>query len=414
MSPVRARELNLDCMVLDSRCLDLDVAGVVPAVGEDGSLPPACGPRWDGSAMQLHFGDSRERTTLLVGFNGEEAWGVWSRDAKAWVQLPWAIEGEVLITLRAGAFGTNAGRILSLCVGGETHRFEPRAETGEFVFHCSLDRACNLLVFEGMLPERPAEGADTRFLGIALQELSISRPEGAESGMQPDGPSMVLPLRLEGCVYVAIFNPKDGRKNWQDIVTAFCFAFRQQPQATLILKMTHHDVSRYIEEVFLLLRKLAPFCCRVVVLHGYLERAAYRELVAATDFIVNASAGEGQCLPLMEYMSAGVPAIAPRNTAMRDYLSPESALIVESSAEPAYFPQDPRQVLGTLRQRISWQSLFDGFKRSFDIRMQELPRYRVMSEAAIRAQREFCSRERLAPRLENFLAQMREQGSKTP
>lgn len=413
-SAVRARELLLDCMILDSRCLESDVAAVVPRLADRGDLPPASGRRWDGSEARFRFGDSRSRETLLVGFHAEESWGVWSREDRAWIQLPWAIEGGALVRLRAAAFGGNAGRRLSLRIGEQLHHFEPGAEPTDFDFECRLQRPDNVIMFEGMLPERPSEGGDPRALGLALHEISIRRREDEETQPEEAQPGSVLPLRLDECVYVAIFNPKDGRKNWQDIVTAFCLAFRERSQAALILKMTHHDVSRYIDEVFLLFRKLAPFACRVVVLHGYLDGEAYRQLTSVADFIVSASAGEGQCLPLMEYMSAGVPAIAPRNTAMRDYIDADSAFIVESSAEPTYFPHDPRQVLGTLRQRISWQSLYDAFLRSFDIRMHDLPRYSVMASAASRAQHEFCSRERLSPRLAQFLRQMRTQAGNTP
>ena len=100
--------------------------------------------------------------------------------------------------------------------------------------------------------------------------------------------------------------------------------------------------------------KLAPYQCRVVAVHGYLEQPAFHDLVRATTYTVNASAGEGQCLPLMEFMSAGKPAIAPNHTAMADYVTPANSFIVSGTREPSAWPQDPRQVFRCMRYRINW------------------------------------------------------------
>src|SRR5690554_8116598 len=100
-------------------------------------------------------------------------------------------------------------------------------------------------------------------------------------------------------------NPMDGRKNRIHIHTAFCSPFRDTPDATLILQMTHHDLESYRIILLTLLSRLAPFQCRVVALHGFLHDDKYRELITLTDFYINASNAEGLCLPLMEFLSAG-------------------------------------------------------------------------------------------------------------
>ena len=50
-------------------------------------------------------------------------------------------------------------------------------------------------------------------------------------------------------------------------------------------------------------------------------------------------------MPLMEFMSAGRPVIAPRHTAMADYIDESSAFIVASSPEHNVWPDDPRHHL---------------------------------------------------------------------
>lgn len=61
------------------------------------------------------------------------------------------------------------------------------------------------------------------------------------------------------------------------------------------------------------------------MVHGFLSDKSYRKLIHATSFFVNASSGEGLCLPLMEFMACGVPAIAPNRTAMADYVDQASS-----------------------------------------------------------------------------------------
>ena len=48
---------------------------------------------------------------------------------------------------------------------------------------------------------------------------------------------------VDGVIYVSVFNPQDGRKNWHRLITAFCWAFREIDDATLVLKITHNDLS---------------------------------------------------------------------------------------------------------------------------------------------------------------------------
>src|ERR1700693_3272304 len=109
------------------------------------------------------------------------------------------------------------------------------------------------------------------------------------------------------------------------MLCGFCMTLRDCADATLIFKLTHHDRDLAFEHLLETMYRLAPFKCRVVMILGYLDDADYERMVGATSFALNASAGEGQCLPLMEFMSAGKPSIAPRNTALTDYLTDDNS-----------------------------------------------------------------------------------------
>ena len=211
-------------------------------------------------------------------------------------------------------------------------------------------------------------------------------------------------LSLDGVVYTAIFNPHDGRKNWMEMVMAFCAALRHRPDATLVLKLTHTDVDELIPEMLEVMHKMGPLACRIVLVHAYLREPEYNALLHATTYAVNTSHGEGQCLPLMEYMSAGKPAVAPRHTSMLDYIDEDGAFVVDSSAEPGTWPHDQRQAFRTLRQRIHYQSLVDAYRRSYHVATQEPHTYAAMGDAASASLRRYCSMEVAKPRLQRFLA----------
>ncbi|KAF1053048.1 MAG: hypothetical protein GAK43_01619 [Stenotrophomonas maltophilia] len=212
-------------------------------------------------------------------------------------------------------------------------------------------------------------------------------------------------LRLEGVVYTSVFNPFDGRKNWIDMLGAFCYCFRDEPGATLVLKLTHHLVDDALEDMLHHLYKLQPFRCRIVLIHAYLDDTDYERLVEATSYVVNTSYGEGQCLPLMEFMSCGKPAIAPDNTAMRDYLTPENAFVIDSTEELTAWPHDPRAAYRTMRYIPVWDTIFDAYQRSFQLAHQDPEHYRRMSEQAVASLARFCSQAVAREGLKAILAQ---------
>ena len=205
-----------------------------------------------------------------------------------------------------------------------------------------------------------------------------------------------------------MFSPSDGRKNWDDIVTAFCWAFRDRSDATLILKMTHHDLEFYRIPLLTLLSRLSPFKCRVLTLHGFLDDEKYRDLIRICDFYVNASTGEGLCLPLMEFLSAGKPALAPRHTAMLDYLDEDVGQIVHTSEEPACWSHDPTGQLGTRRHRLNWESLMLGYRACHEMARTNPDGYQRRSMAAWQRMRDFSDTTVVARQLQVFFASVTE------
>jgi glycosyltransferase involved in cell wall biosynthesis len=208
---------------------------------------------------------------------------------------------------------------------------------------------------------------------------------------------------LEGSVYTSIFNPLDGRKNWRTMISTFCEALRDCADATLLIKLTHYEPNKLIPSMLQQIHQMGDIRCRILLVHAYLSDTAYSELIHNTTYAVNTSHGEGQCLPLMEYMSAGKPAVAPAHTSMLDYIDSNCAFVVESSSEIGSWPQDQRQAYRTLRQRIHHSSLVDAFRRSYYVAKYEPDTYLRMSEAARLSLKRYCSMDVARGRLGKFL-----------
>lgn len=199
-------------------------------------------------------------------------------------------------------------------------------------------------------------------------------------------------LHLEGIIYTTVFNPNDGRKNWMDLLWGFCWAFREVEDVTLVMKLAYYDYETVRGLIIREIKKLAPFKCRVVALHGFLDDDSYAKLIRESTYVVNTAHGEGQCLPLMEYMSAGKPAVAPAHTAMEDYVNHNNAFVVKSSMEWIHWPHDPRLALRTFRYRINWESLYHAYQESYAVAKNDPGRYSRMSRCAVESLKMYCSK----------------------
>jgi glycosyltransferase involved in cell wall biosynthesis len=237
-------------------------------------------------------------------------------------------------------------------------------------------------------------------------------PAICEAPVQDEHPQAAYPdtsetveITVDGVIYVSVFNPDDGRKNWHHLITAFCWALRDVEDATLVLKMTQNDLSTYYVELMTLLSQLSPFACRVVVMHGYLQDEQFARLYGAASYYVNASRCEGLCLPLMEFMSCARPVIAPNHTAMRDYIDERVAFVVKSSQEPTIWPEDARILYRTLRHRPDWGSLKTAYANSYAMAKNQPDAWQVMADAASERMQQYCSFAPVQQRLALFFKQ---------
>ena len=347
----------------------------------------------------------------LEGFHPRESAGAWTAQSRCTVHLPETLAGDLHVRLELFHLVHNDGREIEFWVGGSCHRLTLGGDQGVYEFVMPDVGPTNFMRLDQLGSGHSGTEGDERVIGLGLAQIAITahRIDAARRASEP-APSLSRKLRGGGAVgellYTAILNPNDGRKNWEDIITAFVYALRDKPGATLLVKIANEHLNMFFEDIFTFFMRLHPFECRVVFIHGYLADDEYQQMVAHSHYIVNASRGEGQCLPLMEFMSSGVPAIAPRNTAMLDYIDPTNAFIVETSPELAYWPHDPRQVYRTYWHRINWQTLHDAYVDSEALFRTSPRAYGAMADAAAGALQAFCSMSVARERLQAFFARL--------
>lgn len=359
---------------------------------------------------------------VCEGLYDRESLGRWTCASRVAIQLPVPVAGDFRLGIEVFHILHNHGRQVDISLGEGRHTLT--LEDGRTLYEVDFTgvSATDYVSFSGLGIGPGEHDNDPRMLGLGIARVLLDRIEPGIAAMLSrekfDGALRLLREwpRIAGLyrklrtpvniLYTAILNPKDGRKNWEDIITGFVYAFREDEGATLLVKITYHELDELYEDIFTFLIELNPFKCRLIFIHGFLSDEQYEQLLLHSHYIVNASRGEGQCLPLMEFMSAGVPAVAPRNSAMAEYINGSNAFIVGSSPELTFWPQDPRQVFRTLWQRIDWESLVTAYSASARTYRGSRRSYRNLSQGAVQSQQAYCSMAVARSRFEKVLGDL--------
>jgi glycosyltransferase involved in cell wall biosynthesis len=344
--------------------------------------------------------------------------GRWTSSSQVTIMLPNSVSGDFHLAINLFFLLHNDGHEIDVYLGEQRRAITLTNDCLHYELKFTEVVTTNYIHLSGIIIGPTERNDDPRLLGLGISSISLQR--AADLGRSSKTKKLMqavhkLPAMLKSVVkirrpkqllYTAIFNPKDGRKNWEDIITGFVYAFREDAGSTLLVKIAYHELGELLEDIFTLLIELHPFKCRIVFIHGFLADDQYESLILHSHFVVNASRGEGQCLPLMEFMSSGVPAVAPNNSAMNEYINESNAFVVESSPEITFWPQDPRQLYRTLWQRINWESLVKAFSESARVYREKPEKYVSMSDAAVHSQENYCSMARARRGLESVLANL--------
>jgi glycosyltransferase involved in cell wall biosynthesis len=200
-------------------------------------------------------------------------------------------------------------------------------------------------------------------------------------------------LELSGVVYTSIFSPRDGRKNWQDLLSGFLYALHDRDDATLLIKLITKE-RMMVEHVLEFYRTVGLLHrCKVVFITDYLPDEQMLDLVRASTYYLTTTRAEGNCLPLMNYLAAGRPGISPCHTAISDYFGDDIGLIVPWHPEPATWPQDGRARIRTTWARLDWPVLVERLRESYVLARQDRRGYEARAERGQQRMHERASSE---------------------
>ena len=218
-------------------------------------------------------------------------------------------------------------------------------------------------------------------------------------------------LDLSGVVYTSIFNPKDGRKNWQDLLTSFLVALGDKEDATLVVKLVTRDRVAVANFLRFYRRRAIDHRCRVVVTSQYLTDEQLVELTEASTYYIQTTKAEGNCLPLMNFLAAGRPGISPCHSAISDYFDGDIGFVAESHPEPAAWPHDPLLRTRSTWGRLVWTSMVDQIRESYQVAKEYPETYDEISLRSRERLKDWASPESVQARLIDALDKVYENRS---
>lgn len=307
----------------------------------------------------------------------------------------WNPKRTVTLRCKAAVFEGNAGNNQLACESStqpnSTKRKTFLRKTGE--------------TLQGLLRKALEKSMGRRYTEAAplLKQLWRVLRQKPRFGTKLFDTSREQDVELSGIVYTSIFSPRDGRKNWTDLITGFLTAFRERPDVTLVLKLVTSDPQAVAEVLKYYRDRDLPHQCKVVFLSGYLSEEDMVRLTEATTYYVQTTRAEGNCLPLMNYLAAGRPGISPCHTAISDYFTPDVGFVIDSHPEPAAWPHDSRLRIRTTWARIVWPSYVEQLERSYQVVVQEQARYQRLAHTARERMHDFVGVSAVTERLHSAL-----------
>lgn len=351
------------------------------------------------SAEQMPTDATMRKRIKLGGFYPGEDWGAWVRSERAFIVLPGHEQAVDALRLQVRS---NTRYRVRFELGHQHHEVTVDGTNQTLDLPIQVTSFPAILSINSIDKLQAPNAQDPRPIGIGLEDIEYIVKA-------PDDPSKRLcdinglkQVRFNGLVYTTVFNPADFRKNWVDMLTSFIHVFKDKADVTLIIKITHKDHEPFLGKLHFVLHTLQPYQCRVIALHGFLDDADFTTLIDSTHYYLNASLCEGLCLPLIEFMERGKPSVAPRHTAMLDFVRDDNAFIVEASKEPAIWPHDPREYLTTHSYRIDWWSLRQALDDSYQLFHNDNNKYQAMGIDAQQAVIDFCSPQVVEKQLQVF------------
>ncbi len=189
-------------------------------------------------------------------------------------------------------------------------------------------------------------------------------------------------LELQGVVFTAVIRPSNSFKDWKKLIVDFIEVFKNKEDAILIIKMVG-QVNEQIKESCIPLLRQKSIKCRIIIIFEHLPESNYKQLVRSTSFILNISSSKTVGNSLLEFMSAGKPAISPNYSELH-MLSTENTIYAQKTNQDNY-------------------SLNEAFVQAYEMKKHNRALYLSMAKAANDSMKNYCSSEIIETKFFQFL-----------
>jgi hypothetical protein len=403
--PQGRRTIAVTGSVLDSRDYQISAEGFRRST----PIKRYCTRTWSGGREELRFDVESDATAYLGGFYEPETWGTWSRIAHPWIMLPFALSGNVKLTFRMAAYGRNVGRPVGIEIGGVLRDLVVWDRFDEQCVPFPLEWPDHVIQFHGLDTDQIPDAPDHRSMGIGLRSIAV---EGAAPIAPAEPPAPVREQTVGGVVYTSLDADLEDlhQSAWRDVIKAFCFTFRKTSDATLVLHV-RHPLPPFVARLQSLLHRIGPVRCRIVALHGELSDPQLRQLIDASTYYVHAPRCERLSLPLMQFTSAGVPALVASHTSGTSGVTDDAAFVFGSVLEGPAWPGPERKEFFVGYHYPQWSSLVSAFAASHRVAKRQRALYARMSRAARDLQAASSSDAAIGAELEDLLRRQTTRGA---
>jgi hypothetical protein len=223
------------------------------------------------------------------------------------VILPFSIHGDCEIQFFAQGFGENIGTPLTVSLGQSSAQFVLEQEPKQFIFRFKTEEPTHLLRISGFTSNSTRSRPGTRSMGIGIHRLQVTLPpDGALvaarikkrqaiiSVLAPrqrtqNTPRVVKTPSIEttGFTTVAVFNETSNSNQWRDVVSAFLWTFRENPEATLVIQNSNVSGASFFSELMFLFFRVGEIKCRVIAVHTHDTYRDAPSLLAVADTYVH-------------------------------------------------------------------------------------------------------------------------------
>ena len=271
------------------------------------AAPSLSNATWDGTPTFIDLANPTHDQLDFVGFHSRESWGIWSESDPCHVILPFSVHGDCEIQFFAQGFGENIGTSLTVFLGQSSAQFVLEQEPKQFIFRFKTEEPTHLLRISGFTSNSTRSRPGTRSMGIGIHRLQVTLPpDGALvaartkkrqaiiSVLAPKQRTQNTPrvakspsIETTGFTTVAVFNETSNSNQWRDVVSAFLWTFRENPEATLVIQNSNVSGASFFSELMFLFFRVGDIKCRVIAIHTHDTYRDAPSLLAVADTYVH-------------------------------------------------------------------------------------------------------------------------------